>query len=51
MHLPIIAIGFPLLFMSKSKTKSWAEVLIGFALVIHRAFLPERIRTRSKSKP
>ncbi len=31
--LPIIAIGFPLLFMSKSKTKSWAEVLIGFALL------------------
>ena len=31
--LPIIAIGFPLLFMSKSKSKSWAEVLIGFALL------------------
>lgn len=31
--LPIIAIGFPLLFVSKSKAKSWAEVLIGFALL------------------
>ena len=31
--LPIIAIGFPLLFSKKSKFKAWAEVLIGFALL------------------
>ena len=31
--LPIIAFGFPLLFMSKSKIKAWGEVLIGFALL------------------
>ncbi|MDH5474430.1 MAG: Na/Pi cotransporter family protein [Cyclobacteriaceae bacterium] len=31
--LPIIALGFPLLFVSKSKVKAWGEVLIGFALL------------------
>lgn len=31
--LPIIAIGFPLLFVSRSKIKAWGEVLIGFALL------------------
>jgi len=31
--LPIIAFGFPLLFISKSKVKAWGEVLIGFALL------------------
>ena len=31
--LPIIAIGFPMMFSSKSSMKSWAEVLIGFALL------------------
>lgn len=31
--LPIIAIGFPLLFSSKEKNKKWGEVLIGFALL------------------
>lgn len=31
--LPIIAFGFPLLFVSKSKIKAWGEVLIGFALL------------------
>ncbi len=31
--LPIIAIGFPMLFINKSKVKSWGEVLIGFALL------------------
>ncbi|MBL4578558.1 MAG: Na/Pi cotransporter family protein [Flavobacteriales bacterium] len=31
--LPIIAIGFPLLFISKGNWKSWAEVIIGFALL------------------
>ncbi len=31
--LPIIAIGFPMMFSSKSNIKSWAEVLIGFALL------------------
>jgi phosphate:Na+ symporter len=31
--LPIIAIGFPLLFSKKSNLKAWAEVLIGFALL------------------
>lgn len=31
--LPIIAFGFPMMFSSKSKIKSWGEVLIGFALL------------------
>ena len=31
--LPLIAFGFPLLFASKSRTKSWGEFLIGFALL------------------
>ena len=31
--LPIIAIGFPMMFSSKSNIKSWAEVFIGFALL------------------
>jgi len=31
--LPIIAIGFPMLFFSSDKTKKWGEVLIGFALL------------------
>ena len=42
--LPIIAFGFPMLFMSKSKTKSWAEVLIGFALLfIGLAYLKDSV--------
>ncbi|HAW51675.1 MAG TPA: Na/Pi cotransporter, partial [Flavobacteriales bacterium] len=31
--LPIIAIGFPMMFSKKSKTKSWGEFMIGFALL------------------
>jgi phosphate:Na+ symporter len=31
--LPIIAIGFPMMFSSRSNIKSWAEVFIGFALL------------------
>ena len=31
--LPIIAIGFPMMFSSRSNIKAWAEVLIGFALL------------------
>lgn len=31
--LPIIAIGAPLLFASKSKPRAWGEVIIGFALL------------------
>lgn len=31
--LPIIAIGFPMLFSSRDKVNSWAHVLIGFALL------------------
>jgi len=31
--LPIIAIGFPMLFSKKASMKSWAEVIIGFALL------------------
>jgi phosphate:Na+ symporter len=31
--LPIIAVAFPMLFSSKSVLKSWAEVMIGFALL------------------
>jgi phosphate:Na+ symporter len=31
--LPIIAIGFPMMFSSKSSIKAWAEFIIGFALL------------------
>jgi len=31
--LPLIAIGFPLLFASKNRIKSYGEVIIGFALL------------------
>jgi phosphate:Na+ symporter len=31
--LPIIAFGFPMLFAKKRRTRSWGEVLIGFALL------------------
>jgi phosphate:Na+ symporter len=31
--LPIIAVGFPMLFSSKDRINSWAHVLIGFALL------------------
>ncbi len=31
--LPLIGIGFPLIFSSKSNRKSWGEVLMGFALL------------------
>ncbi|QSE98619.1 Na/Pi cotransporter family protein [Fulvivirga lutea] len=31
--LPLIAFGFPLIFSSKNKIKSWGEVIIGFALL------------------
>lgn len=31
--LPIIAIGFPMLFSSKTSLNSWAQVLIGFAIL------------------
>ena len=31
--LPIIAIGFPMMFSSKANIRSWAEVFIGFALL------------------
>lgn len=31
--LPIIAVGFPLMFFSREKVKFWGEVLIGFALL------------------
>lgn len=31
--LPIIAVGFPLMFFSKEKVKFWGEVLVGFALL------------------
>ncbi|WP_370090066.1 Na/Pi cotransporter family protein [Ekhidna sp.] len=31
--LPIIAIGFPLMFFNKEKVKFWGEVLVGFALL------------------
>lgn len=31
--LPIIAIGFPMMFSSRAKVNSWAQVLIGFALL------------------
>jgi phosphate:Na+ symporter len=31
--LPIIAVGFPMLFFNKDKIKFWGEVLIGFALL------------------
>ncbi len=31
--LPILAIGFPLIFLNKNKLKSWGEFIIGFALL------------------
>lgn len=31
--LPIIALGFPLMFFNKDKLKFWGEVLVGFALL------------------
>lgn len=31
--LPIIAIGFPLMFSSREKLKLWGEVLVGFAIL------------------
>ncbi len=31
--LPIIAIGFPMMFVNRGNFKSWAEVIIGFALL------------------
>ena len=31
--LPIIAIGFPLMFFNREKLKFWGEVLVGFALL------------------
>ncbi len=31
--LPIIAIGFPLMFFNREKLRSWGEVLVGFALL------------------
>jgi len=31
--LPIIAIGFPMMFFNKEKMKFWGEVLVGFALL------------------
>ena len=33
MALPIIAIGFPMMFVKRGKTKYWGEFLIGFALL------------------
>lgn len=31
--LPIIAVGFPMMFSSKEKLKLWGEVLVGFAIL------------------
>lgn len=31
--LPILAIGFPMIFSNKNKLKSWGEFIIGFALL------------------
>lgn len=31
--LPIIAVGFPLMFFNREKVKFWGEVLVGFALL------------------
>ena len=33
LSLPIIAIGFPFLFMSSNRAKAWGETLVGFALL------------------
>lgn len=33
MCLPIIAVGFPLMFSSREKLKLWGEVLLGFAIL------------------
>jgi len=31
--LPVLAIGFPMIFSNKNKVKSWGEFIIGFALL------------------
>ncbi len=42
--LPIMAVGFPLLFVNRDKLKSWGEVLIGFALLfMGLAFLKDSV--------
>jgi phosphate:Na+ symporter len=33
LSLPIIGIGFPLIFSKKTRNQSWGEVLVGFALL------------------
>ncbi len=33
LSLPIIAVGFPMMFSSRDKLKNWGEVLIGFAIL------------------
>ncbi len=33
MALPIIAVGFPMMFSSREKLKLWGEVLLGFAIL------------------
>lgn len=42
--LPIIGIGFPMLFFSRDKVKAWGEVLIGFAILfMGLAFLKDSV--------
>jgi len=42
--LPIIGIGFPMLFFARDKTKAWGEVLIGFAILfMGLAFLKDSV--------
>lgn len=42
--LPIIAVGFPMLFFNRGKIKFWGEVVIGFALLfMGLSFLKEAV--------
>ncbi len=42
--LPIIAIGFPMMFFNKEKMKFWGEVIVGFALLfMGLSFLKEAV--------
>ena len=49
--LPIIAIGFPLMFFNKEKLKSWGEVLVGFALLFMGLSFLKRSVPDLKSNP
>lgn len=42
--LPIIAIGFPMMFFSREKVKLWGEVIVGFAILfLGLAFMKDSV--------